>query len=76
MKRDVEGSDVETRRRSACDLVKVLASQFDEKVTGIFSQFVQVNLKESHVKTILTNIFICLCTFKIVKNIRINCFMD
>ncbi|KAK9500244.1 hypothetical protein O3M35_001538 [Rhynocoris fuscipes] len=42
MRRDIEGADVETRRRAACDLVRVLAQHFDERVSLIFSQFVQV----------------------------------
>uniref|UniRef100_T1HSJ8 Importin N-terminal domain-containing protein n=1 Tax=Rhodnius prolixus TaxID=13249 RepID=T1HSJ8_RHOPR len=40
MRRDIEGADVDTRRRAACDLVKVLAQHFDEQVSQIFSQFV------------------------------------
>lgn len=42
MRRDIEGADVDTRRRAACDLVKVLAQHFDEQVSQIFSQFVLV----------------------------------
>ncbi|KAL1115301.1 hypothetical protein AAG570_007332 [Ranatra chinensis] len=46
MRRDIEGSDVETRRRAACDLVKVLSQHFEEKITAIFSQYVQAMLNE------------------------------
>jgi len=46
MRRDIEGSDVETRRRSACDLVKALALHFDKEVTTIFSQYVQGMMAE------------------------------
>ncbi|CAA9996516.1 unnamed protein product, partial [Nesidiocoris tenuis] len=41
IRRDIEGSDIETRRRAACDLVKILAIHFDEQVSKIFSQYVQ-----------------------------------
>uniref|UniRef100_A0A069DXB6 Exportin-2 n=1 Tax=Panstrongylus megistus TaxID=65343 RepID=A0A069DXB6_9HEMI len=46
MRRDIEGADVDTRRRAACDLVKVLAQHFDEQVSQIFSQFVLAMLNE------------------------------
>lgn len=42
IRRDMEGSDVETRRRAACDLVKVLSVNFEEKIFQIFGQYVQV----------------------------------
>lgn len=42
IRRDIEGSDVDTRRRAACDLVKVLSRYFEEKITEIFSSYVQV----------------------------------
>lgn len=35
----MEGSDVDTRRRSACDLVKSLCANFESKIVDIFSQF-------------------------------------
>jgi exportin-2 (importin alpha re-exporter) len=47
IRRDIEGSDVETRRRAACDLVKVLAIHFEHKITAIFSQYVQVRLLDN-----------------------------
>ncbi|XP_014260192.1 exportin-2 [Cimex lectularius] len=46
IRREVEGLDSETRRRSACDLVKVLAGHFGEQVSSVFSQFVQVALND------------------------------
>ncbi|BES95153.1 CAS/CSE protein, C-terminus [Nesidiocoris tenuis] len=46
IRRDIEGSDIETRRRAACDLVKILAIHFDEQVSKIFSQYVQRMLEE------------------------------
>ena len=42
IRRDIEGSDVDTRRRAACDLVKVLSRYFEEKMMQIFGQYVQV----------------------------------
>ena len=36
IRRDLEGSDMDTRRRTACDLVKGLCRHFEEKITGIF----------------------------------------
>jgi hypothetical protein len=43
IRRDIEGSDVDTRRRAACDLVRVLSRYYEEKITGIFSSYVQVS---------------------------------
>ncbi|XP_067006504.1 exportin-2 [Anabrus simplex] len=44
IRRDIEGSDVDTRRRAACDLVKVLSRYFEAKMMEIFGQYVQVML--------------------------------
>jgi len=44
IRRDLEGSDVDTRRRAACDLVKGLSRHFEEKITGIFGTYVQTML--------------------------------
>lgn len=44
IRRDIEGSDVETRRRAACDLVKTLSTNFEAKITEIFGQYLQVLL--------------------------------
>ncbi|XP_037068726.1 exportin-2-like [Pollicipes pollicipes] len=47
IRRDVEGSDVDTRRRAACDLVKSLSRLFEQRITQEFSQYVQVMLAKS-----------------------------
>jgi len=44
IRRDIEGSDVDTRRRAACDLVRVFSHYYEEKITGIFSSYVQVSV--------------------------------
>lgn len=41
IRRDVEGSDVDTRRRAACDLVQALCKSFEGPVIQNFSQYVQ-----------------------------------
>lgn len=46
IRRDIEGSDVETRRRAACDLVKTLSTNFEQKITEIFGQYLQVLLSK------------------------------
>lgn len=46
IRRDMEGSDFDTRRRSACDLVKALSRNFEGPVIQNFSQYVQVMLQE------------------------------
>ena len=40
--RDLEGSDVDTRRRAACDLVKGLSRFFEPQITQIFGAYVKV----------------------------------
>ncbi|XP_043215299.1 exportin-2-like isoform X2 [Amphibalanus amphitrite] len=47
IRRDVEGSDVDTRRRAACDLVKSLSRLFEQRITQEFSQYVQVMLAKA-----------------------------
>lgn len=42
IRQDIEGSDVESRRRSASELVKVLSSNFPDAVCEIFGASVQV----------------------------------
>lgn len=44
IRRDIEGSDIETRRRAACDLLKTLSVNFEEKILEIFGQYLQVLL--------------------------------
>ncbi|XP_050671421.1 exportin-2 [Leptidea sinapis] len=46
VRRDIEGSDVDTRRRAACDLVRTLAQNYEEKIMAIFGQYVQMMLKK------------------------------
>ncbi|XP_026320326.1 exportin-2 isoform X2 [Hyposmocoma kahamanoa] len=42
VRRDIEGSDVDTRRRAACDLVKTLAQHYEDKMMNIFGQYVDL----------------------------------
>ncbi|XP_026728372.1 exportin-2 [Trichoplusia ni] len=44
VRRDIEGSDVDTRRRAACDLVRTLALHYEDKMMNIFGQYVQLML--------------------------------
>ncbi|ESP05357.1 hypothetical protein LOTGIDRAFT_205558 [Lottia gigantea] len=46
IRRDIEGSDVDTRRRSACDLVQALSKSFEGPVIENFSKYVQGLLAE------------------------------
>lgn len=41
IRRDIEGSDVDTRRRAACDLVRSLARYFEPQITSVFGQYIQ-----------------------------------
>lgn len=43
-RRDIEGSDVDTRRRAACDLVNTLSQNFEARIMEIFGQYLQVML--------------------------------
>ncbi|RWS29395.1 exportin-2-like isoform X1, partial [Leptotrombidium deliense] len=44
IRRDIEGSDVDTRRRAACDLVKSLSRYFEAQITQVFSQYIETML--------------------------------
>ena len=44
IRRDIEGSDVDTRRRAACDLVKALSNSFEAQMTDVFGRFVTAML--------------------------------
>jgi len=44
VRRDVEGSDSDTRRRMAMELVKALVAQFKEAVTGVITNYVNTLL--------------------------------
>lgn len=46
IRRDIEGSDVDTRRRSACDLVRALSRHFEPQITSIFGQYIQSMLAQ------------------------------
>ncbi|XP_052256836.1 exportin-2-like isoform X3 [Dreissena polymorpha] len=46
IRRDIEGSDVDTRRRAACDLVQALCKVVEGPVIQNFSQYVQALLVE------------------------------
>ncbi|XP_041975508.1 exportin-2 [Aricia agestis] len=46
VRRDIEGSDVDTRRRAACDLVRTLAVHYEEKIMSIFGQYVEAMLSK------------------------------
>jgi len=41
---DIEGSDVDTRRKSACDLVRALSKHFEADVVKLFSDYIKVML--------------------------------
>lgn len=45
IRRDIEGSDVDTRRRAACELVKELARFFEAQITQVFSQYITAMLQ-------------------------------
>ena len=40
VRRDVEGSDTDTRRRVACDLVRALCRNYEAQVTNLFSGYI------------------------------------
>lgn len=42
IRRDIEGSDVGTRRKAACDLIKVLAKFLEPEIKVVFLTYVQV----------------------------------
>ncbi|KAK2193331.1 hypothetical protein NP493_15g03058 [Ridgeia piscesae] len=46
IRKDIEGSDVDTRRRAACDLVRALSKSFEGPVIQNFSTYVQAMLQE------------------------------
>ncbi|CAD5113532.1 DgyrCDS2694 [Dimorphilus gyrociliatus] len=46
IRRDIEGSDVDTRRRAACDLVRSLCRMFEGPVIENFSSYIQAMLQE------------------------------
>lgn len=46
IKRDIEGSDSDTRRRSACELVKGLRKHYEEPVSNIFTAYINLLLQQ------------------------------
>jgi exportin-2 (importin alpha re-exporter) len=46
IRKDIERSDTDTRRRAASDLVQALCAQFEKQVVAIFSSYVQALLAE------------------------------
>ena len=46
IRKDIEGSDIDTRRRSACDLVRGLCKFYEVAVTNIFSEYVNHLLQQ------------------------------
>ncbi|XP_047141486.1 exportin-2 isoform X1 [Hydra vulgaris] len=46
IRKDIEGSDLDTRRRSASDLVRGLCKFYEKEVTDIFSQYVNAMLQQ------------------------------
>eukprot|EP01027_Heterolobosea_sp_BB2_P009671 GEZU01014244.1.p1 GENE.GEZU01014244.1~~GEZU01014244.1.p1 ORF type:complete len:683 (-),score=211.25 GEZU01014244.1:922-2970(-) len=46
IRKDIEGSDVDTRRRSASEFVKGLCTYYEQQVTQIFSGYVGAMLQE------------------------------
>lgn len=49
IRRDAEGSDSDTRRRAAADLVKSLTEKFPSQVTQLFTGYVQVRQQQRKV---------------------------
>lgn len=56
-RRDIEGSDVDTRRRAACDLVNTLSLHFEQRIMEIFGKYLQVNLDKNVVLSFTTSYF-------------------
>jgi len=46
IRRDIEGSDLDTRRRAACDLVRTLSQNFEAKIFAIFGQYLELLLNK------------------------------
>lgn len=46
IRRDIEGSDVDTRRHGACELVKALCVFSEQEVTALFGSYVQTLLQQ------------------------------
>ena len=44
IRRDLGGSDSDTRRRAATDFVRSLSEQFEQQLTALFGEYVQAYL--------------------------------
>ena len=47
IRRDIEGSDSDTRRRVSCDLVRALCRNYEQQVTDLFSGYI-AHLLQQH----------------------------
>jgi exportin-2 (importin alpha re-exporter) len=45
IRRDIEGSDIDTRRRAVSDLVRTLSQHFEQKIVDLFGQYLTVLLE-------------------------------
>lgn len=45
IRKDIEGSDIDTRRRAVSDLVRTLSQNFEAKIVELFSQYLNVLLQ-------------------------------
>ena len=45
IRRDMEGSDIDTRRRAACDLIRSLSRYFESRIIGVLGNFIQSMLE-------------------------------
>lgn len=46
IRKDIEGSDIDTRRRAVSDLVRTLSQHFEAKIVELFSQYLNVLLQQ------------------------------
>lgn len=53
VRRDLEGSDSDTRRQAATNFTRALMEQFEKKVTEIITVYVQNHLQVFHLSSIL-----------------------
>lgn len=58
IRRDIEGSDVDTRRRAACDLIKVLGKSFEQEIEKIFGAYVRVRLLYCKILILMYNMYV------------------
>lgn len=46
IRKDIEGSDIDTRRRAVSDLLRTLSQHFEAKIVELFSQYLNVLLQQ------------------------------